>query len=123
MRADIENTLVHAVARDQYCSYLLRDLHAKWDDRTFNAVTEEVLQEFGLNLWESDVTHRGLILTVRGSELKRPAFIHCHSMPESLYDYSVCRRFGLCSIEVVEAGKYVVAGDCKEPYFGAEAEG
>lgn len=91
-----------------------------WMDRFANLI-DGLMEHGGLEAYEHPARGRTIVAWPHGSRRKHPAFIAIHSGQHQMFD-AVLRFTGATfTIEVVEAGKYGVAGQGPITDLRAEA--
>lgn len=92
-----------------------------WDERFIEFT--DLLEEYGLRCYEHPARARTVVLWNADSRRTYPAFIALHSGMVKMFDSKVSVSTSFFSVEVVEAGKYGVAGASKDASPWAAEEG
>ena len=122
---DTELAHIRAVAESDWLSDLAVETFMprsalSWEDR-FAFMIDGLMEHGGLEGYEHPARGRTIVAWPHGSRRKHPAFIVIHSGRYQMFD-AVWRFTGATfTIEVVEAGKYGVAGQGPITDLRAEA--
>lgn len=97
-------------------------LQARYSTWAFSFFCDDMIEMYGLECQEGP-DHLSVVLFEHKTRRKRPAFIYVHRERASRFDWTVHSGHLAYSIEVIEAGKYVLAGEGAYAEPRAKAEG
>ena len=123
---DTELAHIRAVAESDWLSGLAVDTFGPswaalpWEDR-FARLIDGLMEHGGLEGYEHPARGRTIVAWPHGSRRKHPAFIAIHAGQYQMFDAVWRFTSATFTIEVVEAGKYGVAGQGPITDLRAEA--
>lgn len=118
---DSEYATVRAVAGTKEFQNIISVLFARWSNDAFAYTADLLMEQYNFECIE--IGFRAIAVYPHNTRRTRPAFIAANSMGAPWYDFTLVINTGAFIIEVVEAGKYGVAGPSEKAEIRATAEG
>lgn len=118
---DSEYTNLKAVAGTKEFQSIMSVLFARWSADSFAYTADILMEQFGLEC--NEVSFRTIVVYPHNTRRTRPAFVAINSMGSPKFDFTSAINTGAFIIEVVEAGKYGVAGPSEKSEIRSTAKG